>query len=403
MSTALLDLIDSDLRLFHDRQVLHSPGYALLRDGHLVFGEEARAMARRQPRNVNTRYWWQLGTKPLQPSLGAARHTADLAHAHMQAVHREAGKPAEFILSVPDSLQRDQLSLLLGIIQACPFDAVGLVNRSVLLGSVIGGGERILHVELQLHQALATELSCDGDEILFRSSQPLTGVGLLALQEQAADVIARAFINNTRFDPRRKADTEQALYDRLAVAVDEFEQRSETTLEISGYRSQLRRDDLAAVGARLADAIRPLVDSGTTLLLDASLARLPGVGDAFPEALRVDDALMQAAIEQHAGRLRQDAEALALVNRLPLKPAESAPRVPEPQQTVTPDTATHILLGELARPLTKPETALEDGTRLKSVEGGWEVAGSGRSDPLRAGDRFTLDSGAEAMLIEVRD
>ena len=102
------------------------------------FGNEARAAARLQPRDINTRYWWQLSTEALQPALGPARHTGDLVHAHLQDMHREARQPAELMLAVSGSMQREQLALLLGIVQQCPFDAVGLVNRSVALGSLYG-------------------------------------------------------------------------------------------------------------------------------------------------------------------------------------------------------------------------------------------------------------------------
>jgi hypothetical protein len=139
MSLALLDINDSNLQLWHGDTHLQSPGYAMLEGGSYQFGQAAREAARLRPREVNTRYWWQLSTEALQPAMGPARHTADLVHAHLQALHREGGQPGEVLLAVSGSMQRDQLSLLLGIVQQCPFDAVGLVNRSVALGSLYGG------------------------------------------------------------------------------------------------------------------------------------------------------------------------------------------------------------------------------------------------------------------------
>ena len=136
---ALLDILDSELRLWHDGRAVRSPGYALLDGDSYRYGEDARGNARRQPRNVNTRYWWQLGTRPLQPALGPARHTADLVHGHLLALHEEAGRPDELVLAVPESLHKEQLSLLLGIIRACPFDAVGIANRSLLATSTMIG------------------------------------------------------------------------------------------------------------------------------------------------------------------------------------------------------------------------------------------------------------------------
>ena len=74
MTIALLDINDSNLQLWHGGAHLQSPGYALLVDRQYRFGNPARAAARLQPRDINTRFWWQLSTETLQPAhrLGAA-------------------------------------------------------------------------------------------------------------------------------------------------------------------------------------------------------------------------------------------------------------------------------------------------------------------------------------------
>ena len=215
MEPAFLDISDSNLQLWSGGQHLSSPGYALLAGQDYRFGREARSSARLEPRNINTRYWWQLSTEPLQPALGPARHTGDLVHAHLKQLHDEAGKPAELLLAAPGSMQRDQLSLLLGIVQQCPFDIVGLVHRSVALGSIFGGRDRLFHLEVQLHQSLVTELAVRDGEVSLARSTPLPGTGFLQLQERLVEIIAAGFIRQTRFDPRRKASTEQQLYDAL--------------------------------------------------------------------------------------------------------------------------------------------------------------------------------------------
>src|SRR6187551_768508 len=117
MSIGLLDLHDSNLQLWHQDTRVQSPGYALLQGKAYQFGAPARAAARLQPRNINTRYWWQLSTEALQPAFGPARHTGDLVHAHLQQLHQEANRPDEILFAVSGSMQREQLALLLGIVQ----------------------------------------------------------------------------------------------------------------------------------------------------------------------------------------------------------------------------------------------------------------------------------------------
>ena len=94
MAIALLDINDSNLQLWHGSTHLQSPGYALLVERQYRFGNPARAAARLQPRDINTRYWWQLSTETLQPALGPARHTGDLVHAQLQELHRDGGEGA---------------------------------------------------------------------------------------------------------------------------------------------------------------------------------------------------------------------------------------------------------------------------------------------------------------------
>jgi len=69
MTIALLDINDSNLQLWHGDAHLQSPAYALLQGQTYRFGTPARATARLQPRDINTRYWWQLSTEALQPAL----------------------------------------------------------------------------------------------------------------------------------------------------------------------------------------------------------------------------------------------------------------------------------------------------------------------------------------------
>ena len=202
---ALLDLNDSNLQLWRAGEAVQSPGYALLDGKQYTFGSAARSAARLRPRDINTRYWWQLNTEGLQPALGPARHTADLVHAHLLDIHKQAGQPEEIIIAASGSMQRDQLALLLGIVEQCPFNAVGLVNRSVALASTVACSGNLYHLEIQLHQAVITELRQSDGHLKLHRTTPLPGCGLLQLQERLVEIIAAAFVRQTRFDPRRKA------------------------------------------------------------------------------------------------------------------------------------------------------------------------------------------------------
>jgi hypothetical protein len=413
---ALLDALDSNVQLWHREAHVQSPGYALLEGGEYRFGGAARQAARLHPRNINTRYWWQLSTEPLQPALGPARHTADLVHAHLQALHAEGGGPAEVLLAVPGSMQRDQLSLLLGIVQQCPFDAVGLVNRSVALGSLYGGAGRLFHLEIQLHQAVVTELEAREGAVELRRTLPLPGCGLLQLQERLVEIVAAAFIRQTRFDPRRKAATEQQLYDDLPQALQTLAGAPEANLEVNGYRARVSAGELAEAGRRLLESTREALGTGTGaghLIVDPLAGLLPGIAQALPgvEVLEYDS--LHQALTGHLSRLVQRGEALSFVTTLPCLHTRSQP----PPQTIGTTQhrdavaiPTHLLRGGTARPLGAAPLPLSDGCELYPTDRGWGVRGAGITvngrehlpgQALAAGDRIHLPGGREWQLIEV--
>ena len=82
----LLDCNDASLRLWSEGNALWSPGVVWLSGDRYLFGEPAWEQARRAPREISNRYWHRLSTQPLSPALGPARHTADLVHAHLEAL-----------------------------------------------------------------------------------------------------------------------------------------------------------------------------------------------------------------------------------------------------------------------------------------------------------------------------
>lgn len=434
MGIGLLDINDCNVQLWHEGARVQSPGYALLHGSEYRFGSAARAAARLQPRDINTRYWWQLSTDALQPALGPARHTGDLAYAHLLQLHREANQPGEVLLAVSGSMRHEQLALLLGIAQQCPFAAVGLVNRSVALASLYDASEHLFHLELQLHQALLTELGAHEGVIEVRRTTPLPGCGLLQLQEKLVEIIAAEFVRQTRFDPRRKASTEQQLYDALPAALRALHERVEANVDVNGYQARIHAQQLLGAAQRLFDSARAAIGAahaGELVIADPLAALLPGLQGAFArvDVLAGDD--IQRALLLHHDRLLQREQALHFVNALPCLAQKtaagtgvaSAPAAPDIPPAATPGAPpalaskpvsrpTHLLYRHLARPLSANGTALWDGWELYRGSEGWQLRGSGdgaqvNGAPYRSGqllgtgDSIAIGSGEPAQLIEV--
>ena len=161
----LLDCNDASLRLWNDGDAFWSPGVVWLSGDRYQFGEPAWAQARRAPREISNRYWHRLSTQDLSPALGPARHTADLVHAHLEALLGDVG--GELTLVIPGAMESPQLSLLLGILQTLPVNISAVTHRSALIGGATG--QSCAHVELQLHQTCITSVSVERGVIALES------------------------------------------------------------------------------------------------------------------------------------------------------------------------------------------------------------------------------------------
>jgi hypothetical protein len=402
MSTATLDINDANLSLWQDQQeVLHSPGYALLEGNSYSFGESARSQARLSPRQVNHRYWSQLDVEILTPAFGPSRHSADLVHAHLLEIHAAAGQPAQLMITAPGSLRLDQLALLLGIIEQCPFEAVGLVDRAVAAAANSEVGPYNWHVELQLHQALLTGISCEAGILLRDKVVPIPGCGWLAIQDSLAKAIADAFIQQTRFDPRRQAATEQALYDHLPTLLNKLQSESEYNMELGGHRARVERSLLAtSCEKHYQRIVRGLEAQAGQVLLGPSLTRLPEILLHLPSATAVAESAISTTIAENLNAIQGDAEGLHFITSLPVSAQGSSgqesappPAATAPEPIPEPSVPTHCQIEFRDAALT-----LRHNSGPACRVNGEPVTDS---KPLAANDLIELENGSAWRLVEV--
>lgn len=411
--SALLDLNDAALTLWDTNGSLCCPGYVRCHDDRYTFGGGAKVEARRHPREVSTRFWSQLNLQPLTPPLGAARHSADLVHGHLQ--HMLTERPnAELIIAAPGHMSHEQLALLLGILQTLPTTVVGVVHRSALIAAH-STAHTCLHVEAQLQQTILTPVnSVDGD-MTAGDSITLPGFGWLWLLDQLADAVTAQFVEQTRFDPQRKANSEQLLYDALPELLVTLAAQGHTRLEIDGYTARLQLDHLQRVGEQWrATVMRAAGDLPGQWLLAGELCVLPGL--ATPDiSLISEDSDWPPRVLEHVDGLRQEEGSLRLQSTCPLAShiiasAESPPVAPPsdaPKQL-----ATHVLIDHRARRLIDGMNIAGDAHIVLSETG---VGLSGPLAPdllvngqqaspgqvLAPGDVLSDSLGLEATLIHV--
>ena len=344
-----------------------SPGYASLHRDAVVIGSAARAESRLHPRHSGNRFWMHLGTTPLVPAHPRVRHHADLAWMHLQHVHELGGKPRELVLAVPGSMEREQLAILLGIVQRCDFRAVGLVDAAVAAACSTATGERALHVDLQLHQCVITELAREDGVLVRQQVQVLADAGLAGLQARWAKLVAAAFIRQSRFDPSHAAAAEQQVYDLMPQWMRSLDESASVEAEIRTgnvvHRATLQSGDFLAAAAPVFDAVAAAAAAlpRATVLLAPRFSALARAGSRLPGSVLLDaDSLARNCLE-HLDLIRSDGAALRFVTRLPA----GAPG------HLTEDSApapTHLVAGHRALRLHGPSLHL-----VRNVEGTWQL------------------------------
>ena len=333
METVSLELVDAGLQLVSPRGKLSrpSPGLALIDGRELAVGLDAESHARLNPRRLHSRFWQDLGTAPLGRPFPSYLRTADLAHAHLEAVWYTAGGNAEeVVVAVPGVYSDDQLALLLGIARELAIPVRGLIDAAVAAAADRELQPSVLHLDLHLHRAVLTELE-HGDEIVRKTIRTEPRVGLLALRDTWTRVIAQTFVRATRFDPLHIAATEQVLYSQLTDHLEVLTEKDSTEVRIAsgGRQHTVELDRARIIDAAMStyNILSSLVNDhehlrDTTLLLSHRAAALPGLVDYLEEHTESSVVVLHPAAAAsgalaHADRISSPDPALPFITRLP--------------------------------------------------------------------------------------
>jgi hypothetical protein len=366
-----LELIDAGLVLAQQRDesaqiVASAPGVAVLEETVTLVGEQAAARIRLNPLLAQTNFWRALSTEPLVRPSRLVRTTADVAFAQASALlgpHK--ADPDGVMLAIPAGYTREQLGLLLGVIAETGVSVAGVIDAGLAACSLEPAPARVLHLDLELHQAILTVL----DYVGARSANDSGGLkrsryelaprrGLLALQQAWMQMIAESFVRNTRFDPLHDAASEQELLDQLPAWLNALSQSETLTLSLKFDERPLevemsRAQFIAAAEQHYADLLRLVQDArvaGLPIELRVShrVAALPGLverlrtlRDCTLRELPAGAAAFGALL--HRDAVRRPADALALVYQLPLARAETLLPGTDHDSTPAPLRPTHVL------------------------------------------------------------
>ncbi len=346
-----LELIDAGLTLAQQRGddaalLAEAPGVALLEETTTLTGQPAAQRVRVKPLQAQTNYWRALSTESLTRPSRLVRTTADVAFAQASELlgpHKSDGEGV--LLAIPAGYTREQLGLLLGVINETGVNVAGVVDAALAACSLEPAPARALHLDLELHQALLTVLDYAGTKGgagdrggLKRNRYEIAPRhGLMALQQTWMQMIAENFVRNTRFDPLHDAASEQRLLDLLPEWLTALQENERITLALQfGERPleiELERAQFVAAAephyAELQKLVQDARVAGLPIELRVShrVASLPGLVDrlgtlrdcvlkVLPRGAAALGALM------HRATIERTPDTLALVYQLPMPRAE---------------------------------------------------------------------------------
>lgn len=360
MSAVVLEISDIGLTLSDgERVIASSPSCAVLDGDQALLGDAALSQSRLRPRWTNNRFWSELNQEPMAVRSGRFITHADLAHAHLESVWREAEHgDADVVLAIPSVWSRDAMGLLLGIASDLGIPVVALIDASVAAASSLAPDIPAMHLDLQLRRIVLTELQT-GAVIARVGASAVCETGLAALREGWANIIADQFVRRTRFDPMYRARSEQQLYDRLDEWIEELESNGNATLELTSedktFSIELAAEQLLAASAAVYPQIVQQVRSrntGTGIAISHRMKGFPGLADSLAlvddlDLLWLDELAPARGALAHAdlARTAQGDSGINFLSSLPLSGKGAIVRSGETEKP------THLLYRARAYPL----------------------------------------------------
>ena len=294
-----LELNDTEISLAQGLDVVYrQPGVAVVLEDRVSFGDAALEQTRLHPRQAQTQYWHRLSADPIAVSGRAIKNHADLVYQHLLEIKRLGKLPnnESVFVAVPSNTSPEQLSLLLGIANEASIQISALADLAVATGSTLARPGHCTFLDNGFHRTILTRLEINGS-VSRTSYSEAAETGFQALIEGWIDAVADLFVQETRFDPLRIADTEQQLFSHVlknvASCVDEF------LVEVShageSRRVAVTRSLLATKSSQRLDALLQQIGDPTTIVLSHRIARVPGL----TEVLRAADHDVNV-VEPHA-------------------------------------------------------------------------------------------------------
>lgn len=365
MNLAVLELNDQSLLIQAEDGSMHAEtGFARITSEGIETGEYAHAVAWREPQHSYNQYWLHLNQTPLAAKEKWARHHGDIAYAQLRQLWQGAGEPEGLVLLVPGCFTDDQLSLLLGMVEALPAQTLAIIDSA--LAACLEARNDTLYVDMQLHQTVITHCQPDGQTLRVADQEVFPALGVMQIHNSVARHISHLLIDAYRFDPLHASALEQDIYDRLPGWLTRLCWDREVSSSLDSDKGELpfilERVAVSQLVEERLGSVRSFLERhrGCDLVLSHASGLLAGLSDVFHDAEVAGQSAATSLCLTHHPVLLEQIDGLYRVRAL----AREASGVQAPPSATR--LATHLLWEDHAVPLNRPVSIQlgDDGVRL---------------------------------------
>lgn len=215
MSHEILNINDSNISLVSDGSVSYQDqGFIFVDKKDISIGKEALKKWRIFPKNIINDYWFNLSDDKYK-SLDFANYSpAHLISFHLKEIKNSLRSDHSLTVVYPPYMNAKQLSLFLGIANACDISIQAFVQSPVAATRRRYIDSKLVHLDLHLH-GMSVSVMQNNQDSSIDESLIIGKCGLIELNKAWAEMISSAFIEKLRFDPLHSAKSDQILYDNL--------------------------------------------------------------------------------------------------------------------------------------------------------------------------------------------
>ena len=218
MAITIIEINDYQLSITQEDVSYTEIGCCLLNANEILFGQQAWLQRQIFPQQSFYHYWHQLGYEKVVSDHNEVKHYADLAYMQLQHLLQQVEAVSEVVFVVSGQYTQEQLSLLLGIAQACQLTVLAVFNNAVAQVASLTDAvqyRRAVLLDIGLHHSNLGEVMIGNEASLVRF-QSFNQQGYFALIKQLALWVNQRFIVEYRYDAFHCAETEQQVLNQVA-------------------------------------------------------------------------------------------------------------------------------------------------------------------------------------------